>query len=331
MSNVVVCIPCFNAETTIARTLDTIVNQNFPLMKIKVFDNISTDRTVEIIKNYASKYPNIELHINEKNLGAEGNFTRCIQAAEGDYCAILHSDDLYEPGFISHSIKAIESSSGAVASFCNAYEINQSETVIGERFFPQEMSTNEVKALNEKELMALVFKYGNFITCPSVVVRSDIYKNQIKHWNGEKYKTSADLDVWMRLVQFGRIVGIKEKLMRYRVAEASYSYRIAKKRITRHDLFLVLDELVKNKKISKEDEENLYFLNMKDQSLRSLNIIRTKNKDVCFPNEYRASFLLVFKKLLSSKWHFKMGTAILLISLYSKALSLIGWNKTCKK
>lgn len=331
MSKVVVCIPCFNAETTIARTLDTIVNQNFPLMKIKVFDNISTDRTVEIIKNYASKYPNIELHINEKNLGAEGNFTRCIQAAEGDYCAILHSDDLYEASFISYSIKAIESSSGAVASFCNAYEINQSETVIGERFFPQEISTNEVKALNEKELMALVFKYGNFITCPSVVVRSDIYKNQIKHWNGEKYKTSADLDVWMRLVQFGKIVGIKEKLMRYRVAEASYSYRIAKKRITRHDLFLVLDELAKNKKISKEDEENLYFLNLKDQSLRSLNIIRTKNKDVCFPSECRVSFTLVLKKMLSSKWHFKMGTAILLISLYSKALSLIGWNKTCKK
>lgn len=331
MSNVVVCIPCFNAEATIARTLDTIVNQNFPLMKIKVFDNISTDRTTEIIKNYASKYPNIELHINEKNLGAEGNFTRCIQAAEGDYCAILHSDDLYEPDFISHSIKAIESSSGAVASFCNAYEINQNETVIGERFFPQEMSTNEVKALNEKELMALVFKYGNFITCPSVVVRSEIYKNQIKHWNGEKYKTSADLDVWMRLVQFGSIVGIKEKLMRYRVAEASYSYRIAKKRITRHDLFLVLDEFVKNKKISKEDEENLYFLNLKDQSLRSLNIIRTKNKDVFFPNEYRVSFPFVLKKLLSSKWHFKMGGAVLLISLCSKALSAFGWNKTCKK
>lgn len=331
MIKVVVCIPCYNGESTIARTLDTIVGQDQPLFKIKIFDNISTDRTVEIVKSYVQKYPNIELHINEKNLGAEGNFTRCIQAAEGDYCAIMHADDLYEPGFISQAIKAMETVPGSVASFCGAYEVNQDEAITGERFYPSEISNEELSVLDEKKLTSLIFKYGNFITCPSVVVKSDAYKNQIQNWNGQQYKTSADLDVWVRLAKIGKIIGIKKKLIRYRVADASYSFRIAKKRTTRHDLFLVLDELKNSKLITEQDKENLHYLNLKDQSLRTLNMIRNKKRDECFPEDYNFSMSLVLRKMWLSKWHFKMSVAIFGIRAYSKLLSWFGWNTACKK
>lgn len=333
MTRVVICIPAYNAEETISRTLDTLVVQDFPIYKIKVFDNNSTDNTVKIIREYEAKYPFIELDINEENLGGEGNFTRCIQHAEGDYTALLHSDDLYETDFISKSVAALEANPGSVATFCGAYEINSNELVTGVRFYPPELQNSDVSVLSLNNLLSLSFKYSNFITCPSVVVKSWVYSEKIKNWNGVVYKTSADLDVWLRLAELGSIIGIQKKLMRYRVAEASYSFRVAKKRITRHDLFLVLDHYKKiyQKKISTSDETNYIFLNLKDQALRSLNIIRNKKREEKFPIEVPFDFLLVIKKMLSSKWHFKFGISVIVIKTLTTVLTFFGWGKSWGK
>ncbi len=328
MKEVVVCIPTYNAESTIAQTIESLMIQDYPIKKIKIFDNQSTDRTAQIITQFISKNSTIELSINETNVGAEGNFTKCIQAAEGDYCAIAHADDLYNPNYISTSIKALEAHPDCVASFCGAYEVDASGVTTGERFYPSELKDKEISILSLNDLLGLTFKYANFITCPSVMVRSNVYKNNIKFWNGERFKSSADLDVWLRLTQFGNILGIKDKIMRYRVAEASYSFRIAKKRITRHDIFLVLDHYksLYQSSLSDNDEENYYFLNLKDQALRSLNILRTNNKSVTFPSDIDFHLTIVLKKMFASKWHFKMGLSIVGIYAITK-IAKLGWKK----
>lgn len=322
MKQVTVCIPLYNAETTITRTLESLIAQVYPIYKIKIFDNLSTDNGRNIVKDFQKKHPFIELIINEVNLGAEGNFTKCLTAAEGEYCLIAHSDDIYQPNFLLDSIKTLENNPDCIASFTNALEINDKEEIIGSRFFPNELANREVSILTETKLLELVFKYSNFITCPSVVARSDIYREKIKTWNGETFKTSADLDVWLRLVKFGNMAAINKTLINYRVADASLSYRIAKKRITKHDLFLVLDQYQNN--ISKDDYN---FLSLKDQAIRSLNIYRNNLKVEKFPEEVPFSLSLVINKMLQSNWHFKFGIAIIGINVLVNFLKLIGWNK----
>ncbi len=326
MKKVTLCIPLYNAEKTIMRTLESLVSQDYPIYKIKIFDNVSTDKSREIVQDFARKYSFIELHLNEKNLGAEGNFTKCMSEAEGDYCAIVHSDDVYESNFISKSVEVLERNSDCIATFCGALEIDDKENVIGERFIPKELRKESVTLLSREDLFSLVFKYSNFITCPSVVVRASAYHDEIKVWNGEKYKSSADLDVWLRLSALGRLAAIRTPLMKYRVAEASYSYRIAKKRTTKHDLFLVLDQYKR-----KENNEDYNFLALKDQANRSLNIIRNKKRDECFPCDVKFSILLILRKMTHSKWHFKFGLAIIAISTLVGVLKLVGWNKGCRK
>lgn len=326
MKEVTLCIPVYNAEKTLARTLESLLAQDYPISKIKIFDNLSTDNSQKISQEFAEKHPSVELHVNEKNLGAEGNFTRCIMATEGDYSALVHSDDIYEKDFISKSIEFLDSRPDCIATFCGALEVDANENVIGERFLPPEIEKKAVTVLTRNDLMKLVFKYSNFITCPSVIVRSSIYREKIKYWSGEKFKTSADLDVWLRLSEFGNIAAIKKPLMKYRVADASYSYRVAKKRTTRHDLFLVLDCYKNESNIS-----DYNFLALKDQSIRSLNIIRNQKREICFPNEVKFDLVLVVKKMGQSKWHFKMGLAIIAIKALVSGLTLVGWNRGCKR
>lgn len=326
LAKITLCIPVYNAEKTIVSTLESLINQDYPIHKIKIFENDSTDGSRDICEEFSKRYPFIELYFNETNIGAEANFTKCIMGAEEDYCAIVHSDDIYESNFISKSVEVLEGSIDCVATFCGASEIDSSGNMTGKRFLPNELEENEVTFLNREDLIRLVFKYANFITCPSVLVRSNAYKRKIRNWNGEKYKTSADLDVWLRLSELGKIACINSPLMKYRVADASYSYRIAKKRITRHDLFLVLDEYK-----SKDNIEDYNFLALKDQSIRSLNIIRNNKREECFPCEDKFNLLLMIKKMCHSKWHLKMGMAIIAIKVTVRAWKLIGWNRGCRR
>ncbi|PIP92439.1 MAG: hypothetical protein COW00_00930 [Bdellovibrio sp. CG12_big_fil_rev_8_21_14_0_65_39_13] len=322
IKNICVCIPVYNAESTISETLKSLVEQDYEIKKIKIFDNQSTDKTTQIIQQFKLKYPIIELIVNEVNVGGEGNFTKCLEASEGDYTLIAHSDDVYEKEFISTSVKALEAHPESVATFCRASEIDSQGSTIGLRYFPQELDLAEVTSINQSVFMKLVFQYANFITCPSVVARSSIYRDQIKVWKGGEFKTSADLDVWLRLSQRGSLLAIKKPLIRYRVADASYSYRIAKKRITKHDIFLVLEKYK-----TPELEECYQFLMMKDQAMRSINIMRNFLFSEKFPNEIKISYSLAMRKMFDSFWHFKVASAIILTGLLISVLNLLGWKR----
>lgn len=322
LSKVTLCIPTYNAEKTIGRTIESLINQDYPIFKLKIFDNCSSDRTLEICHDYALKNSFIEFHLNEENTGAESNFSRCIQGAEGDFTALVHSDDLYEKNFLSKSVAVLESRSDCVATFCGAYEIDSSEKITGTRFLPAELSRQEVSLLDREKLLELIFLYGNFITCPSVVVRSRAYREKIQNWNGENFKTSADLDVWLRLAELGEIASIKTPLMKYRVAEASHSFRIAKKRTSRHDIFLVLDQYKKASTL-----ENYNFLVLKDQAIRSLNMIRNNISDEAFPEMVNFSLVLILKKMFHSKWHFKMSVSIFAINIFVRIYKLRFWER----
>lgn len=316
------CIPAYNAASTIEKTLLSLLSQNYAPIKIKIFNNASTDTTIEICQKLASQNQNIEIITSNNTVVAEDNFTKCIQGAEGEYCCIAHTDDIYDPEFAHKAIELLEKDSTAVATFCHAFEIDASEQIIGTRFFPNELSSSESQSLDHNTFHELIYNYGNFVTCPSVVFRSEVLKNQIKIWDGAHFKTSADLDVWIRLSQIGNLIAINMPLIKYRVAEASYSFRIAKRRITKHDIFLVLEKYKDTNVLDK-----LNFLLLKDQAIRRLNMMRNHIRNQDFPAEVSFDFTLLLKKLFRSKWHFKYSLSIIGIYFISELLHLIGWNK----
>ena len=65
--------------------------------EIIVCDDSSTDKTVEIVKEYQKTCPQLKLLTNEKNMGASYSYNRCISEAVGDYVGIIDSDDMYLP------------------------------------------------------------------------------------------------------------------------------------------------------------------------------------------------------------------------------------------
>ena len=116
-SNIITAIPVYNGEKFIGQTLESIARQTLRPDRVVVFDNCSTDRTEEIVKNFAG-FP-CEFIRNPANLGLFQNFNRCLElAAETGFLHILHADDTVEPEFYRTMAQALEAGEGRGLGWC---------------------------------------------------------------------------------------------------------------------------------------------------------------------------------------------------------------------
>lgn len=94
-----ICIPNYNYEQYIERTIRSVLDQSHDDLEILISDNASTDRSVEIIKGIDD--PRIGLRVNACNVGFAGNLDKAASVATGDWMIMLSSDDLIRPCALS--------------------------------------------------------------------------------------------------------------------------------------------------------------------------------------------------------------------------------------
>jgi glycosyltransferase involved in cell wall biosynthesis len=92
-----VCVITYNHKQYIAQALDSILVQktNFDF-EIVIGEDLSTDNTLAICKDYARRYPHIIRVLDTvQNLGVVPNFVRTANACRGKYMAVLEGDDYW--------------------------------------------------------------------------------------------------------------------------------------------------------------------------------------------------------------------------------------------
>ncbi len=90
--------PVRNMEKFIGETIDSVVNQknlsNNDEIQYIIVDGVSTDRTVEIIKNYQKKFPYIEL-ISEKDESMYDALVKGLLKVNGEIISYINAGDFY--------------------------------------------------------------------------------------------------------------------------------------------------------------------------------------------------------------------------------------------
>ncbi len=104
-----ILIPARNEESHITSTLESILKESYANYEILVLDDQSSDKTAEIVKHFASRYPNIR-YLKGKALppGWTGKNFACHQLAEeaqGDYFLFTDADTDFQPGLLEKSLK----------------------------------------------------------------------------------------------------------------------------------------------------------------------------------------------------------------------------------
>ena len=89
--------PTYNSEKTILDNVQSIINQTYKEFEHIVIDNLSSDNTLEIIKNIylSNNIPDKLRIICEKDEGISDAFNKGINASSGQIINILNSDDHY--------------------------------------------------------------------------------------------------------------------------------------------------------------------------------------------------------------------------------------------
>ena len=104
-----ICIPTYNRAAFIGETLRSILDQANGDIEICISDNASSDNTKEVIERVCSGYPKLVYFRWDRNMGADRNFLKVIDIASGEYCWFMGSDDIVEPGAISHILSQLQS------------------------------------------------------------------------------------------------------------------------------------------------------------------------------------------------------------------------------
>lgn len=104
-NDVSVVIPTFDRQSVLPRALASVLTQTCAVGEIIVVDDGSTDGTAEMI---GEEFPQVRLIVQE-NEGVSSARNRGIEAASGEWIALLDSDDEWRPEKIERQIRALES------------------------------------------------------------------------------------------------------------------------------------------------------------------------------------------------------------------------------
>lgn len=88
--------------------LDSVLNQTYKNLEVLIFDDVSTDETITILKDYETKHANIKISVNAHNLGYVKNFEQGIKMANGSYIALCDQDDIWDLNKIELQVAAIK-------------------------------------------------------------------------------------------------------------------------------------------------------------------------------------------------------------------------------
>ena len=94
-----ICIPNYNYEAYLGRTLDSVLGQSHRDLEVLVSDNASTDGSVALVRGKDDG--RITVSVNPCNVGFAGNLDRAARLARGDVMLMLSSDDLMRPGALA--------------------------------------------------------------------------------------------------------------------------------------------------------------------------------------------------------------------------------------
>ena len=178
---------CFNSESTILDTLNSVINQTYKNIEHIIVDGKSKDKTKLFLKKYSFKNKKIFFL---KNNGIYNALNFAIKKTTGDIIHILHADDIYQStDTISVVVKKIKSRNE---------KIFLSDIV----FFKKNNYSEITRFYSAKKFLKNNLRYGLMPPHTGAFIKKEIYK---KFLYNENYKIAGDFDFFLRTLLINKI------------------------------------------------------------------------------------------------------------------------------
>jgi glycosyltransferase involved in cell wall biosynthesis len=113
-ATVSVVIPSYNHERFVGEAIASVSAQTLPAGELLVIDDGSTDASLDVIAEHVDRSGGATRVISQANRGAHATINRAVTLSEGEYVAILNSDDVFEPERLEHAWSAARARGAAL-------------------------------------------------------------------------------------------------------------------------------------------------------------------------------------------------------------------------
>lgn len=239
---VTVILTSYNHEKFLRESIESVLNQTYQNFELIIVDDYSTDNSWDIIQTYEKKYDKIIAIHHDHNWGTGIVVDVVENYASGDYIAIQHSDDVWEPTKLQQQIDMIRRIPDCVAVFTNACAIDDAgKTYSKKDGFYYELF--HVKNRTRHEWLNYFFYHGNCLCHPSILVKKSVYECDGFFRKG--LRQIPDFVKWIQICKKHEIYVLDEPLVKFRVHDAgknSSGMRADTQIRSTIELFLMLNE-----------------------------------------------------------------------------------------
>jgi len=195
-----VVMPFYNTEGYLPECLDSVLNQSFQDFEIIAIDDGSSDRSLDVVLEYAQKDSRIHVLKNKVNSGVSKTANVGMAHARGKYIARLDSDDAYEKTKLETQLAF--------------FRENPDHVMLGGavRIVDKKNNIERVK-YSPKTHEEIIDKIFTFVPCQhsTVMFNTDRIPNDFT-WYDPNQNIAEDLDLTFRLATYGKIANLDDIL-----------------------------------------------------------------------------------------------------------------------
>ena len=227
MPLVSVVMPVYNVEQYIEQAVWSVIDQSYGNFELIIVDDQSPDNSIELIKQ---KYNDVRIRIiQQKNRGLAGARNTGIRHANGDYIALLDSDDFWQADKLEKQIKLMQANPQCGVSFSASLFVDEAGESLDRLQAPKKKADYQAKD---------IFCRNPIGNGSAPIIRKSIFDqiafvDEQKAQEGEPYlqyfdetlRQSEDVECWTRIaLQTGtQFEYIDEPLTNYRLNNSGLS------------------------------------------------------------------------------------------------------------
>ncbi|GAA5128567.1 glycosyltransferase [Luteolibacter yonseiensis] len=204
-----IIMPVWNGERYLEEAVRSILGQTFRDFEFIILDDGSSDRTPEILAGFASLDSRIRV-ITLEHEGIVIALNRGVAESRARWIARMDADDVSHPERLARQWAAVGKNPRAV--ICHTHV-----TIFGDPAYV----TKAGRFIRSQALIALRLCFQCPIIHPTVMFRKDAFLECGGYRPEERH--AEDFALWGRMIEHGRIIGVPEPSLDFRVHSSSIS------------------------------------------------------------------------------------------------------------